>query len=174
MVDPEQGLQDSMRLLAAHPLVDEADGVQVLVQEDVERVGLVELRVRLLNSKERNFVHHDHVGRNRIERAEESLRMVPEVGQGQHEARSRAPEDGLDGALHELEDVVESPRLVQLRAEVHRSSNSFVRLKTLLEGFRERTDGSASVQVDGGARGAARVNTTVGKINETLDRKSVV
>ena len=143
-----------MRLLAAHPLVDEADRVQVLVEEDVERVGLVELRVRLLNSKERNLVHHDHVRRNRIERAEEPLRMIPEVRQGQHEARSRATEDGLDGALHELEDVGEGPRLVQLRAEVHRSSNSFVRLKTLLEGFRQRNHGSASVQVDVGVSGA--------------------
>ena len=122
MVDTEQGLEDAVRLLAAHPLVHEADRMQVLVQEHVEGVGLVQPWVRLLDPKERNLVHHDHVARDRIERAEESLGMISEVRQGEHQARPGPPEDGLDGPLHELEDVGEGPRLLELRIEVHQPS----------------------------------------------------
>src|SRR5437867_2279622 len=122
MIDSEQRLEDPVCLLATHPLVHEADRVQVLMQEDVERVGLVQPRVRLLNSKEGDLVHHDHVARDRIERTEEPLRMVTEIREGEHQARPRASEDSLDGPLHQLEDVGEGPRLVELRVEVHRPS----------------------------------------------------
>jgi len=48
--------------------------------------------------------------------------MVTEIREGEHQARPRASEDSLDGPLHQLEDVGEGPRLVELRVEVHRPS----------------------------------------------------
>src|SRR6266542_3953499 len=122
VVRAEQRLEDAVRLLAAHPFIDEADRVQVLVQEDVEGVRLVQGRVRLLDPEERHLVHHDHVARDRIEGAEESLRVVAEVREGEHQTRSGAAEDRLDGSLHELVEIGERPGLIELPREVHRGS----------------------------------------------------
>src|SRR2546426_604940 len=46
-----------------------------------------------------------------------------EIREREHQAGPGTPEDGLDGPLHQLEDVGEGPRLLELRVEVHRPSN---------------------------------------------------
>src|SRR5947208_11151750 len=85
-----------MGLFSADALVHESEGVKILVQEDVERVRLVEGGVRLLDPKERHLVHHDHVARDRIEGTEETLRMVAEIREGEHESCAGPSEHRLD------------------------------------------------------------------------------
>src|SRR2546430_14765346 len=93
-----------MGLLAAHALVHEPEGVEILMEEDVEGVGLVERRVRLLNPKKGHFVHDDPVARDRVEGPEESLRMLAEVREGEHEAATGPSEHRLDCSFHEFEE----------------------------------------------------------------------
>src|SRR6266480_884795 len=119
-VHAEQGLEDPMGLLPAHALVHESERVEILVQEDVKRVRFVQRGVRLLDSEEGHLVHHDHVARDRIERTEETLRMVAEVCEGEHEPCSGPSEHRFDRPFHELEEVRQVLRLVEFAREIHR------------------------------------------------------
>src|SRR5438309_11947752 len=109
-----------MGLFAADTLVHESEGMKILVQEDVERVRLVECGVRLLDPKERHLVHDNHVARHRIEGAEETLRMVAEVREGEHESCAGPSEHCLDRPYHELKEVGQVLRLVESSPEIHR------------------------------------------------------
>src|SRR3989304_3148201 len=119
MLRAEQGFENPVGLDSAHALVDESDRMEVLVEKHVEGIGPVQLGVRLLNAKQGDLVHHDHVARYRVEGTEKPLRMVPQVREGEHEPCAAATQDRLDGALHEFEEVREGPSLAELPGEVH-------------------------------------------------------
>src|SRR5688572_1227610 len=135
VVRAEQRLEDPLRLFAAGSLVDEAERVKVFVQQDIERVRFVQALVRLLDPEERHLVHHDHVTRDRVKRPEESLRVVSQIREREHEARTRPSEDRLDGSFHEFEEVRRVPSLLKFRREIHRQLEASVTLKELPAGI---------------------------------------
>jgi len=71
-----------MGLLPERTLVTTRSG-KISCRRTIERVEAVEGRVRLLDSKRWPPCHDDHVARDRIERTEETLRMVAEVREGE-------------------------------------------------------------------------------------------
>src|SRR6267143_2170457 len=115
----EEGPADLEREGAAPHLVHEPQRVQVLVEEDVERVVLVQVGLGVLDPHQRDLVHHDHVRRDDVERAEPAVRVVPEVREGEHQPAPGPAEVLGRGELHDLEHVGEGPRAVNHLLEVH-------------------------------------------------------
>src|SRR2546426_219919 len=90
MIFAEQGAADVEGEGAAAGLVDEPEGVEVLMKEDVERVELVEVGLRVADPHEGDLVHHDHVRRDDVERAEPAVRIVAQIREGEHETTAGA------------------------------------------------------------------------------------
>src|SRR5881296_1933230 len=83
MIFAEQGAANVEGEGAAAGLVDEPEGVEVLMKEDVERVELVEVGLRVADPHEGDLVHHDHVRRDDVERAEPAVRIVAQIREGE-------------------------------------------------------------------------------------------
>src|SRR3990172_8363953 len=125
----EQAARDGERFLAATHLVDIAGGVEVLVEEDVEHVVRVELRPGLLDPQERHLVHHDDVRGDGVEGPDETLRVVPQVGQGEHEAAAGPAELVAGRQLHDLEHLRKGPGRLEPLRKVHRNTMTPPRLQ---------------------------------------------
>ena len=85
MLFPESLFCDMMNLGANYRFIQITQGVDILMQQHMKYIGLLELGPRFLDPLQRDLIQDYDIGSCGEEAAEESLRMVSQVGHAEHQ-----------------------------------------------------------------------------------------